>query len=231
MVLSGGGTVVDGHARRTLRRVQHRDGRRHAWSWTPSASRAGRRRQRLHDDRRERGHAAGRRRVLAELARAGPCPEAVRGSDGHQHELARRLEPRDPLGGVVAELLERGRLVDRSPARRRPRRAAPTPGPAGRPPRPRRPSGCSRSAASTSCGHTVSAPVRIRSSSRPRTRSRPSSSIQPASPVRSQPSRVNAAAVAAGIAQVARHQRGAGELQLVLRARRAPRRRRTDAPS
>ena len=125
-------------------------------------------------------------------------PDAVRGISRHQHDRPRRLEPRDPLRGVRAELLQGRRIARRSRARRTPRPAVPTPGAAGRPPRRPPPSG-GRGAPPRPPAATRSR--RPSGSPRPTGRrpgaGRPASS-SPASPVRSQPSSVNATAVAAG---------------------------------
>ena len=112
----------------------------------------------------------------------------------HQHHFSRLCvgrssRSRDPGARPATE----GRRSCEGRRRRPP--ADPTPGDA-RPHRPRRPSGGSRGAFDLS-RHTVSAPVRIASSSLPATCRRPSASIAPASPVRNHPRTSNAAPVAA----------------------------------
>ena len=137
---------------------------------------------------------------LAGDAAAGPSRSRVRGRVVHDRELARRLEPRQVLAAVLAELLEGRRVAsdrrgtthattwltplgvraprDRDVGDRRDATEAP--------PRPRRATRSPR-------------PCGSRRPTRPCTRSRPSSSSRPRSPVRSQPSTVNASAVAARI--------------------------------
>ena len=130
--------------------------------------------------------------------RAGPCrsrssagPSPIRTSRG-------ALNRASVVAAMLAELLQRRRVRRDPAARPTRRRARPIRDPGGRPPPRRRPSGAARSTASTSSGHTVSAPVRIASSARPRTSQTPVAPTRPRSPVRSHPSAAKASAVAAG---------------------------------
>ena len=94
--------------------------------------------------------------------------------------------------------MRRGRVARPASGRHVPVSPRPPPRPADpavrrrrRTPHIRRPPSCDATAASTSCGNTVSPPVLIASSTRPRTVSTPESSTAPTSSVRNQPGSTN----------------------------------------